>query len=524
MVGLRQPDVRASSFPFPAPWLVVTAALLASIGGLSRPAAALERIDLRLPLLDTSFTIKLSEFQKPGGLLSGNSDLAELDQATNGAVGRKLGVFLDYRLPLRSKEVLGQVAGSALLNQALLLVSAIGGIDGLPANLNGQEISAVLDRAAAKGPLTMLNVLQALPGQTASVDLEVALFAVRRLASQQKPADRLIAATPAATVDPALSKPGPLPVERRETSLVVSHRPEPLRLVVIAPSRQANGRLVLISHGLWDSPLSFEGWAKHLASNGYTVLMPFHPGSDQSQQQAMLSGKVPPPDPAELKLRPLDVSSLIDGVASGKLGLPTGLNTDFVAVLGQSWGATTVLQLAGLQPSAVRLNERCKDVKDPSRNLSWVLQCSFISAVDNAGLADPRVKAVVAVSPPMSLLFNTGAARAMNARVLLVSGSRDWVVPAGPEAITPMQSNARGLGGGHRLVLAQGGDHFNLGSTYAEDGGALRGLLLAWVNGAFSAGAAAAPGPNAPELLPASGWGDAAMPLVVVSRDQLGSP
>jgi predicted dienelactone hydrolase len=124
----------------------------------------------------------------------------------------------------------------------------------------------------------------------------------------------------------------------------------------------------------------------------------------------------------------------------------------------------------------------------------------------------------------MSLLFNTGAGRAMNARVLLVSGSRDWVVPALPEAITPMQVNARAGGGGHRLVLAQGGDHFNLGSTYAEEGGALRGLLLAWVNGAFTAGAAAAPGPNAPELLPASGWGDAAMPLVVVSRDQLGSP
>jgi predicted dienelactone hydrolase len=498
--------------------------LLIGLPFLVPQAQALERIDLRLPLLETSFSIKLSELQTPGGLLSGNSDLAELDQATNGAVGRRIEEFLNYRLPLQTKAVVGEVAGSALFNQAMLVVSALGGVDGLPANLDGPEISAVLERAAAKGPLTMLSVLQALPGQTASVDLEVALSAARRLATQQKAADSLIAASSAATVDRALSNPGPLPVERRETSLVVSHRPEPLRLVVIAPTGQANGRLVLISHGLWDSPLSFEGWAKHLASNGYTVLMPFHPGSDQSQQQAMLSGKAPPPGPAELKLRPLDLSSLIDGAASGKLGLPAGLNTDFVAVLGQSWGATTALQLAGARPSAVRLNERCQDVKDPSRNLSWVLQCSFISVADNAGLADPRVKAVVAVSPPMSLLFNTGAGRAMNARVLLVSGSRDWVVPALPEAITPMQVNARAGGGGHRLVLAQGGDHFNLGSTYAEEGGALRGLLLAWVNGAFTAGAAAAPGPNAPELLPAGGWGDAAMPLVVVSRDQLGSP
>ena len=506
------------------PSALVAAALLVGVPFLPQPAAALEQIDLLLPLLETTFTIKLSELQNPGGLLTGSSDLAELDQATNGGVGRRLVEFFNYPLPLQTKAVVGKVEDTALFNQALLLVSAIGGIDGLPANLDGQQLSDVLDRAAAKGPLTMLTVLKALPGQTASVDLELALFAARRLASQQQPADRLITATPAAGVNPALSNPGPLPVERRETSLVVSHRPEPLRLVVISPGRQANGRLVLISHGLWDSPLSFEGWAKHLASHGYTVLMPFHPGSDQSQQQAMLSGKAPPPGPAELKLRPLDISSLIDGVAAGKLGLPAGLNTDFVSVLGQSWGATTVLQLAGAQPSAVRLNERCQDVKDPSRNLSWVLQCSFISVADNAGLADRRVKAAVAVSPPMSLLFNTGAGRAMNGRVLLVSGSRDWVVPPGPEAITPMQANARAGGGGHRLVLAKGGDHFNLGSLYAEDGGVLRGLLLAWVNGAFAAGAAAAPGPNAPDLLPATGWGSATLPLVDVTGGLKGTP
>ena len=510
--------------PLSHPLALAAASLLVGLPVLPQPALALEQIDLRLPLLETTFTVKLSELEKPGKLLSGTSDLAELDQATNGAIGRKLLEFFNYPLPLQTKAVVGEVAGSALFNQALLLVSAIGGIDGLPANLDGKELSAVLERAAATGPLTMRTVLQALPGQRASVDLEVALFAAQRLANQQQPADRLIAASPAAGVDPALSNPGPLPVERRETSLAVNHRPEPLRLVVISPTSGSNRRLVLISHGLWDSPQSFEGWAKHLASHGYTVLLPYHPGSDQSQQQAMLSGKAPPPGPSELKLRPLDISSLIDGAAAGQLGLAAGLNTDFVAVLGQSWGATTVLQLAGARPSAVRLNERCRDVKDPSRNLSWVLQCSFISEADNAGLADPRVKVGVAVSPPMSLLFNTGAGQAMNGRVLLVSGSRDWVVPAGPEAITPMQANARTVGGGHRLVIAKGGDHFNLGSPYAEGGGPLGGLLLAWLNGAYAAGAAVAPGPAAPNLLPATGWGSATTPLFDVTGSLKGTP
>ncbi|MCP9850322.1 alpha/beta hydrolase [Cyanobium sp. Morenito 9A2] len=494
----------------------------ALLAGAAQPARALEEIQLRMPLLDTNFSIKLSELRDPDRLFAGTSDLAQLNQATNGTIGRTLVELLNSPLPLQTKAVVTESVGSPLLSQALLLVSALIGVDGVPINLTSMALESALQQASAKGNLTMLNVLQAMPGTTASIDLERGLFALKRLASQQQPADRLLAAQPAGTESPALSRPGPLTVQRRETILAVPYRPEPLRLVVISPTQGANGRLVLISHGLWDSPRSFEGWARHLASHGYTVLMPYHPGSDQSQQQAMLSGKVPPPGPAELRRRPMDITALIDGAAAGKLGLPPGLKTDSVVVLGQSWGATTALQLAGATPSAALLEKFCRDVMNPSRNLSWVLQCSFLSSADRAGLSDPRVKAVVAVSPPMSLLFSAGAAKAMNARVLLVSGSRDFVVPAGPEAIAPMAAEARALGGGHRLVLAKGGDHFNLGSPYAEAGGPLRRLILAWVNGTFAAGPAAVPGPAAPSLLPPDGWGDATIPLADVTAQLKG--
>jgi hypothetical protein len=80
-----------------------------------------------------------------------------------------------------------------------------------------------------------------------------------------------------------------------------------------------------------------------------------------------------------------------------------------------------------------------------------------------------------------------------------------------------MATEARNVGGGHRLVLARGGDHFNLRSPLAEGGGPLRGLILAWVNGTFAAGAAAAPAPGAPNLLPPDGWGDTTYPLVDVT-------
>ena len=70
----------------------------------------------------------------------------------------------------------------------------------------------------------------------------------------------------------------------------------------------------MISHGLWDDPESFEGWGEVLAAHGYTVLLPDHPGSDFNQQKAMLAGDAPPPGPEELRLRPLDVSALLDAI------------------------------------------------------------------------------------------------------------------------------------------------------------------------------------------------------------------
>ncbi len=505
-----------------SPFLAALGLALATALAAVPPARALETIELKLPLVETTFSIRLAELSDPRALLSGNSDLAELDQATRGAIGRSLVDLFNAPLPLQALDVARQVVPSPLAQQALLLLSSLGGVDGLPADVSSDTVLKVLDRAAGRGPLTMLGVLQAVPGRTASVDVGKGVFLLQRMNAQLLSATRLLAGEPATTLAPSLRDPGPLPVRRDTLTLPVAYRPRPLEVVVIRPTQQASGRLVAISHGLWDGPESFEGWARHLASHGYTVLLPRHPGSDRTQQQAMLSGKVPPPGPAELRLRPLDISALIDAAAAGKLGLPSGLNTGSVVVLGQSWGATTALQLAGARPTAQQLQKRCSDLQDPQRNLSWVLQCSFLGAIDQAALADPRVKAVVAVSPPMSLLFETGATPVFGGRVLVVSGSRDWVVPPGPEAIAPMARIARLGNAGHRLVLAGGGDHFNMGSPYDQRGGPLRGLLLAWVNGAFAAGPAVAPGPGAPALLPPGGWGDDGLPLVDVT-DRLAS-
>jgi hypothetical protein len=130
------------------------------------------------------------------------------------------------------------------------------------------------------------------------------------------------------------------------------------------------------------------------------------------------------------------------------------------------------------------------------------------------------VIAVVAVSPPVSLLFPRGSGLNLSARILLVSGSRDWIVPPDPEAIAPM---TWGSSLGNRLVLVQGGDHFNLRPGPSPNGGVLGPLLLTWTNAAFASGEAVRPSSEAVNLLPIDGWGASAMPMADVT-DKLNRP
>ncbi len=473
------------------------------------PASALERLVLRLPFLETEVTINFADGQSAEQLIQASPDLQDLELASGGELLPLLRQVFLTALPLETKALLARSTGQPLLEQALNAATQVVDLEGVQADVSGRMLTEALIRAERREQPNILGFLRELPGEQASIDISRLAEVANRLKNNLEEGFALARSVEAASVTAALWVPVGSSWSREVVQVPVPHRPQPLRVLTLQPAESANGRLVVISHGLWDDPESFEGWGEVLAAHGYTVLMPDHPGSDLNQQKAMLAGDAPPPGPEELRLRPLDVSALLDAVSGGRFMASANLNTDAVAVVGHSWGGTTTLQLAGGVPKEQILKSHCNDLEHSERNISWVLQCSWLSGVNQAAVADSRVKAVVAVSPPLRLLFDGSHLGSLPAKLLLISGTRDWVVPSGPEAIIPMRES-KAVRLGHRLVLVRGADHFSLRSIRGEPGLSRVGpVILGWINEQLDVDAAV--------TFSAGDWGDEQGSLVDVS-------
>lgn len=492
--------------------LFSAALLFLAIDGYPRSAIALDQLALEFPLLQTQIKLDLENADKVGDLLRVHPDLVELDQVTNGSVKALLERMFKAPLPLEAKTLL-EGADQPLLEQALRAATYVVEVEGLPSQTTGRMLADALIRANRNGSANLLGLLREIPGEVAVIDFSKLTLSANRLRNQLQDGVALTKTVLPAPVTSSLRTPLRRTWQRLDLEVNVPERSKSLRVLTLIPEkRNSNGRLVVISHGLWDEAASFEGWGELLAAYGYTVLLPDHPGSDSDQQKAMLAGELPPPQPEELRLRPLDVTALLNAIESGEILQGYNLNVNDVAVAGHSWGALTALQLIGAQTTDRKLLARCGNPDDSERNLSWVLQCSWLSSIEKSSLADSRIKTAVAVSPPLRLLFDPELQEGISGKVLLVSGTRDWVVPSGPEALTPMR-NSSAAKAGHRLVLVERGDHFNLRApSDLSSPAVLAPLILAWVNEQLSV--------PSDVTFTSGGWGDERHPLFDVT-DQL---
>ncbi|WP_437736038.1 alpha/beta hydrolase family protein [Sorangium sp. So ce1335] len=178
---------------------------------------------------------------------------------------------------------------------------------------------------------------------------------------------------------------------------VVSMGPYTLDVSLDAPLPGGPSPLVVVSHGRSGTPLAYRTLASHLAQSGYLVAMPEHPGDNRHDQS--LSDAI-----ENLENRPRHIRLTLDTLCSDAEIGPR-LQRDSVALIGHSMGGYAALAVAGAQPWA---------------GLGRRLQVTT---------RDPRVKALVLMSPATSWFVPNDALQDVTVPIFLLVAEHDRITP-----------------------------------------------------------------------------------------------
>ena len=313
--------------------------------------------------------------------------------------------------------------------------------------------SALVGAAFSSDGLSLLNVLQQLP---TNIQLHG-----EAIAGAAKAGEKVIAATEAITStlrslsakeaaaqpkvnfnslpDPA--KPGPFSVRKEVWNLVDASRNRSFYVDLYIPEKNKAAQIpvILFSHGLASRPEDYAAGLKHLASYGYVVAAPQHPGSDTIWLKAMLKGLHQDIfDVQDFIQRPKDISYVIDELGRRNASsFERKLNLASVGIAGHSFGGYTALAVAGATLDFDHLQADCTRPY-AALDISLLLECRALELPRKSyTLHDPRARAVFAANPVMRSIFGPKGIRAIAIPVMLASGSYDPAAPAALEQALP---------------------------------------------------------------------------------------
>jgi len=325
----------------------------------------------------------------------------------------------------------------------------------IPGGSNGAYAlrAAIVQAAFEPGGLTALKVLQNLPtdiqvqGEVAAgfaQKLQELILATETLVGEL----RLLTAQEAALAPqvnygqlPDLRQPGPYGVKKTVWNLVDSSRNRAFYVDVFQPQNPPEGELpvVVFSHGLASRPEDYAVGLEHLASYGYVVAAPQHPGSDKIYLEEMLAGYHRDIfDEQEFINRPLDLKFVLDQLERRNSGEFQGrLNLRRVGVAGHSFGGYTALAVAGAEIDFENLERDCQQPYS-GIDISLLLECQALALPrQRYSFRDPRIQAVFAANPVNRSIFGRKGLEPIQIPVLLASGSDD---PAAPPALEQINS------------------------------------------------------------------------------------
>lgn len=430
------------------------------------------------------------------GLLERTVTIDSLKQyAADGTIPRDLRIYTRYldetqrqqlQQVLNAQADLSAVAVAQFLytEQGEVLLRRLGEVVRTEANLSGFYAirSALILAAADPEGLTALNVLEKFPLSDIRIDLRRTLEILGELQTliretqeavalvDQQAMLEAVASAPATATLPDLNRFGPFSWQMVSIQLQDSQRDRAFPVDLYLPQNNLpqnhqtpvfNAPVVVISHGLGSDRSSYAYLAQQLASYGFAVAMPEHPGSNAQQLQALIAGTASEiTSPEEFINRPLDIQYLLDELTVLNQRNPEfaqRFNLNQVGVIGHSFGGYTALALAGAVIDFQQLAADCRS--DNRLNLSLLLQCRALELPQPLpNLQDDRVKAILAINPFGSSLLGSSGFASIRIPVMLVGSSSDTITPVLLEQMRPFTW----LTAPNRyFVLLEGGTHFS---------------------------------------------------------------
>ncbi|MEC4806092.1 MAG: alpha/beta hydrolase, partial [Jaaginema sp. PMC 1080.18] len=401
-------------------WIAAIAAW--PIFGISRPAIAAQTLILKYGEIQQ--TVALSELET---------------WATTEVVPDNLKTLVAILSPEQQQQVLEALQTQVEVDSVIIrnfldtvtgrrVLSAIASLTPEEDVIQLFKVRRALTQSALKSEgISLLGIIEAYPDEQLELELDNTFQVVqnfnrdfwRTQVFMLKIAPQLTPNRPDLDLPFDPTQPGNAKVQKRSLTLNDTERDRAIPVDLYFSNRAtATKPLIIFSHGLFSVNEELQYLAQHLASHGYIVAVPEHPGSNGSYLERFFDPKVAIPavldtlkvlQPEEFLYRTQDLSFVLDSLAQlnqRRNTLQGKIATDNVLVLGYSLGGATALSIAGGTLQLEYLKEWCPQRQTLASNLGLWAQCQAAGLPENEyNLRDERVKGAIALSPVTSLLF-----------------------------------------------------------------------------------------------------------------------
>ncbi|MDJ0661536.1 MAG: alpha/beta hydrolase [Crocosphaera sp.] len=329
--------------------------------------------------------------------------------------------------------------GDRILNELGTLIEMQGGTNGKSV-LRGSMIQA----AASDEGFTILNFLQTLPTNMQINVRETlrwaqqASFLVKATENLVKTAENLsLQASEAVTTNfsqlPNPGETGSISFTRDRWNLTDKERNRRFYVEVYRPQLPASQEIpvIVFSHGLGERPETYQKMAELLASQGFLVAMPQHPGSDTEYKKDLAEGFTRSIfNLNEFIDRPLDLSYTLDELEKrNKTEFDGQLNLRKVGAFGHSFGGYTALAVAGATVDMKHLQKDCNSTASRF-NQAILLQCRALKLEQPIPkLKDERIGAVLVYNPVNASIFGPEGLANVKVPVFVGAGTYDLTTP-----------------------------------------------------------------------------------------------